>query len=459
MKSLFLIITSAILQLFLQIDSLKSEEISIKNVRYLIPEKYEWSDSSDIIIAKGKIHSIRRSSSNKKLTSNSEKSKFAIPSFCDAYVTIGADSLGYQNNFSGIKKALLSFLQHGFTKIQLIGDGHWVRVISDEINRGKIPGPEIVTTERPIVVRSKETENLSDDLYFVPKDFTSLEKEIHVQTQKKPKIINLFYRYSDESSVSFDIKLLNKIVNTAKQTGKIINVSTFADRQSILESLAAGVRTISHPIGTETSGDFSPLYKHELNWIPLFNVYYFQKNQGSQTLKKDFQYMKEKSPFFRSQYADSMENALTKNTLLDLEIAQAQKEFNSYMIFFNENQSLSEKMILGSGSGNLFSFPGISGLMELKIIHAITRNLKGILKIATENSCSFLSSEKEGMIKEGAKANLIVLKENPLLSFDNLFQIESVYKNGKKVVGVTEIETKPFNRKNKNRGKHGKKEK
>ncbi|MCC6275016.1 MAG: hypothetical protein IT569_04105, partial [Leptospiraceae bacterium] len=117
------------------------------------------------------------------------------------------------------------------------------------------------------------------------------------------------------------------------------------------------------------------------------------------------------------------------------------------------------KMILGSGSGNLFSFPGISGLMELKIIHEVTLDMKSVLKIATENSCSFLSSEKEGFIREGVKANLIVLNDSPFSEFDNLFGIQEVYKDGRKVVSEMKKESKSSKRKTNKEVPNGKKKK
>lgn len=459
MKSFVLFISSAFLALFLQIDPVKSEEIVIKNIRYLKPEIFEWSDPSDMFISRGKIKFI---SSHQKKGHNLEvedKVRYVIPSFCDSYVTLGSDSLGFQNNFANIKKALLSFLYHGFTKIHVIGDGHWVRAVKDEIDKGKILGPEIVMSERPIIIKSPETENLSEQLYFVAKDQNSLESEVATQIKRKAKFLNIFHRFHKDTTFNYDAKILNKIVKLARSENKEILLSAFADRQSIIESLSAGVTAIAHPIGAEVQPDFPPLYQNALKWIPLFNVYRFQKNQGRDELKKDLQYMKEKSRFFRSNYAELMEKALGANSLSGEDQIAANKEYESYMSFFGSNQPLAEKMILGSGSGNLFSFPGISGLMELKIIHEVTLDMKSVLKIATENSCSFLSSEKEGFIREGVKANLIVLNDSPFSEFDNLFGIQEVYKDGRKVVSEMKKEFKSSKRKTNKEVPNGKKKK
>lgn len=417
---------------------------------------YEWSEVVDIAIGSGKIKSILPI---QKKRHNDLKEKYLIPSFCDSYVTLGADSLGFQNNYSGIKKALQSFLLHGFTKIQSIGDGYWVKAIKDEIDKGKILGPEIIISERPIIIKSPETENLPNQLYYVAKDKESLEEEVKNQIKKKSRLINIFHRFDKNTTYNYDAKILNQIVKLANTENKEILVSAFADRQSIIESLSSGVRAIAHPIGTDVQEDFTPLYSNELKWIPLFNVYKFQKNQGKKELLQDFQYMKEKSPFFKANYSELMEKSLKQTNLTPEDQILANKEYTSYISFFEKNQALSNKMILGSGSGNFFSFPGISGLMELKVIFDVTLDMKSILKIATENSCSFLSSEKEGTIQEGNKANLLVLKKSPFSGFDNLFSIQEIYKNGKKFLPENQKETTTEIKNIKKRKKDGKKKK
>jgi imidazolonepropionase-like amidohydrolase len=88
-------------------------------------------------------------------------------------------------------------------------------------------------------------------------------------------------------------------------------------------------------------------------------------------------------------------------------------------------------MILGSGAGNHLSFPGISGIQELKILAKILKPSEGLFLIPTRNSCSYLGTAYNGTLAVGKEANLLILKENPVKNIDALFQIEQVIQNGK----------------------------
>ena len=55
---------------------------------------------------------------------------------------------------------------HGFTHIQSIADGPWIQTLKSDIDSGKILGPKIIISKRPLIAKSSELKDVSDLLYF-----------------------------------------------------------------------------------------------------------------------------------------------------------------------------------------------------------------------------------------------------------------------------------------------------
>lgn len=416
-----------LLFIFFLYNSILAEDLVLKNVSYLQSDTLEFSQPTEIQIRKQKIQKII------SLQSSNNRSKYVIPSMCDAFVTLGVDSLGGQNDRNAIYTSLKSFLYHGFTHIQVVTDGKWIYDIKKKIQKGKILGPQIIVAQRPILTKNQETSNLPKQLYFVGEDKRSIYQEVLRQTNKNSKLIHIFHRFHDSgyNMKSFLFYRLNKLV---ERRNKVLMLTTFGDRFSILEALRAGIRYIHHPIPKSFQKDFDLSYSKDLHWSPGFLPYYFLELQGKQDeLQKVYEYMYTMSHFFRRNYSDKMKPQLETNTLEMEEIEKVKKEFSSYWDFFKDNSILWKNLILSSNSGSRFAFPGIGGLIELKLYSSVIGNNKTLLNIPTQNTCSLISKTYKGKIQEGEIANLLVLKKNPMESFENMFEIESVILNGKKI--------------------------
>jgi len=84
----------------------------------------------------------------------------------------------------------------------------------------------------------------------------------------------------------------------------------------------------------------------------------------------------------------------------------------------------------GNDGGIPFLFPGMMGL-EMSLLQLIGVKPKDILKMATVNNAKILRmSDKIGIIKKGALADLVVLSANPLDDIANLSRIEKVFFEG-----------------------------
>ena len=123
-----------------------------------------------------------------------------IPSFCDAYITLGVDGAGGQNNLQTIQTSLRSFLYHGVTHVLSIADGPWIHKIKSEIDSGKLLGPKITIASRPLIPKSSEVKDISDVLYFPVENPTSAFSELERQLTEISRSVHIFNRYTQDAN-------------------------------------------------------------------------------------------------------------------------------------------------------------------------------------------------------------------------------------------------------------------
>lgn len=417
---------SIVLFVFFYFGSLFADEV-IQGVVYLTPSG-NFSKVSDIYIRNKVI--VRITESKRK-----DAIRYVLPSFCDAYVTLGANAVGGQNNLEAIKIALKSYLVHGFTHIQSVADGPWIYQIKSDVDSGKILGPKIIINEKPIIPKSLELESISDLLYSVVDNKDLTLKEFNRQKADGGRSIPIFNRNDKEGVFSLDQALLNQMRQEAAEENKILSIHTFAERLSIIDALVSGNRYLVHPILSDLGSEISELHKKELHLTPILNVYRnlqftdVEEEDG----KLELEFLRNNSKFFVTHYVSMYETNL-KMEIPKKELKLLKSEYSSYLKFLEKNPILKQKLILGSGAGNRLSFHGLSGIQELKILSGIWNLDEFFFRIPTQNSCSFMSFSYDGVIAIGREANLLVLKENPLKNIDTLFQIEEVFKQGKPVL-------------------------
>jgi imidazolonepropionase-like amidohydrolase len=98
-----------------------------------------------------------------------------------------------------------------------------------------------------------------------------------------------------------------------------------------------------------------------------------------------------------------------------------------------ELNDLGAKMILSPAEANdPFGVPGFCVWEEMKLFSKAGISNKDILKIATYNAADYShETNKWGSIKEGRKANLLLLEKNPLEAIDNVRSQKGVFIAGK----------------------------
>lgn len=89
-------------------------------------------------------------------------------------------------------------------------------------------------------------------------------------------------------------------------------------------------------------------------------------------------------------------------------------------------------LLLLSADDGPFNVPGYSMAEEMKLYSKAGLSNYQILKCATLNAAIYFKTEKNsGTIEIGKRANLVLLKANPLDNIDNIKQVEGTILNGK----------------------------
>lgn len=412
---------------------LYSDEV-IKNARIIDVQSSKISSPKEITIKKESIYSIKDYQVQKK---DRNPEVYIIPSFCDAYATIGSDSMGGQLASYGIHESLKQFIKAGFTHVHSIADGPWIKNIQSDIRKGKLIGPDIIISDRPILPASSETDGLSSELYFAAKSQEEALSELQRQAEGANPVIHVFHRYKEDTLFTFDSELLYRMKLEADKKKKKLLVSAFADKFSISNTFVSGNNYISHPVFSDSSFTINSYHAEQLKYIPLLNVYKnltFGKNEKTKTYLENLQSV---LPQYKDRIAGLLQSSQESEDSEE-DIIGFEANFEIYNTYLQANKSvLMKNIILGSGSGYKMSFPGFSGLTELMLLSNYTNNPIDLIKIAAGNTCSFLNPSNKGIIAAGNEANLIFLSSDPMVNTANLFRIQKVIKRGKVLYDLT----------------------
>ncbi|TQE70604.1 hypothetical protein [Leptospira noguchii] len=396
-------------------SSVGSESVTLSPVKYILPGKKEYSEPSEIRIENGKVVSI------KKINSFQDKIFYVLPGFCDANVTLSVDSLGGQKDRAGVYLSLQSFLAHGFTGILSVGDPFWVETLLKDAQRFKKKSPWVKKSDPPWIAESSETKKF---LNLPGYDLIRSSKEAMSKIKKKSSsFVHLFYRYQEGESFSFDGSFLYQLKKAADSEGNKLALSAFGDEFSILEGMNAGISILYHPIPDEISGRISSGAFQNLNWGPMFSVYYYQKIAGTSDWETDLNLMKEWSSYFAKNIAPEPDFAGKLTELQEEDRSNAEKEYKSYLAFLGRQKNLN--LLLASGTGNLHVHPGIGGWKEMEILSGVLGNQETI-RIATESTCGFIEAPHEGKIIEGRPAFINIFTEDPLIDLKNLKTLRKI---------------------------------
>jgi hypothetical protein len=389
----------------------KDNTSSLNSVYYLDTKTYTWKGPADIHWKGNKITEISQV--------NTKAKGYLSPSFCDAQVTLGMNSLGGSSKKEDVELALESLLAHGFTKAYSHFDPPWVQKHYQELLKKKKRLPKVIFADKPILPETKEYTELPKEIYFSSNRKATLLKEAQRQSTNSLPVL-LIHRYHTNNTEHWNSKDFYKLLSTG--TNKRFVISAFADRVSILDAMLAGIKYLQHPIPTSIQNSLKPEHLNNLHWMPLFNIYKNLNRMEENESQKAVERLAKLSPFYKKHYYNKIKDfsfEFTENS-----------DYSDYMLFLENHPDLLENMILGSGSGNLFSFPGISGLEELEILLEHSNKNPKALKTLIHNSCKYMGQLDNPEISIGKEASFILFRANPLEDPENIYKIDTVFLEG-----------------------------
>jgi len=98
------------------------------------------------------------------------------------------------------------------------------------------------------------------------------------------------------------------------------------------------------------------------------------------------------------------------------------KNYQQWMSFVNDYKNHGGRVTTGSDSGYIFKIYGFSFIRELELLREAGFNALEVIQAATINGAEALGMADEiGSIRVGKKADLVILKQNPLRNFKVLY--------------------------------------
>lgn len=391
-------------------------EFVISNVQLLFGEELECKKGLALLIKDGLIKDIIPESqlpaTVKVIDGNGG---FLAPGLIDLHIHMmwdgslnpvqTSETEGYEQMLIRAVSNCQTYLQHGITTVRDIGSIDDIALhVAKGIKRGLISGPDVIASGKTLTMTGGH-----DPFWarFVDGKEEAL-KGVREQIFKGAEVIKVsstggvYGRIEGEQVGNAELSLEEQevICNEAHRFG--LKVASHAiGRDGIHNSILAGVDTIEH--GHFLDDELVALMEERNTaWIPTLFVY---KQIATQ----------EGVPSYARDKAE--------------EIVSIHR--NAFESYFNRN------ILIGAGSDAGSPCTSHRALLdELYTMYEMIPDAKEVLKTATVNAGKILGHDV-GQIKEGYRANLILLKENPLECLSNLESIKMVVIRGKVLMKYT----------------------
>ncbi len=388
-----------------------------------------------VVVRDGRIQAIRPTT-NKKISSDHTvldcTGKYLMPGLAEMHAHIPP-----VNDLEPMKTVLKLFLANGVTTIRGML-GHPLHIeLREKVKEGSIMGPRIITSGPS----------------FSGKSVASPEQGAAMVIQQK----NLGYDF-----LKLHPGLTKEIFQTIAKTAKEQDIP-FAGHVSldvgVWMAINAGYATIDHMDGfieglvrgvehmkPETMGSFgmfiadhadtsiipklmSELKQHNIWVVPTEALAqrWFSPLRTAEDLaaEPEMQYIDKKT---LDNWIQAKKN-IEKDPAYDRAALIAFLELRRRLIYSMYASGVG--ILLGSDAPQVFDVPGFSIHQELKYYTEAGLTPYDALRTGTYNVGRFMKRDDIGMIRVGARADLLLLDDNPLISIDNTKKIAGVMSEGR----------------------------
>ncbi|NVJ63681.1 MAG: amidohydrolase family protein [Flavobacteriaceae bacterium] len=295
-------------------------------------------------------------------------------------------------------------LQAGFTTVRDLGSegaGYADVDLKKAINDGIVPGPRMLVAGRAIVATgSYGPKGFDRDQELMlgaeASDGNDLIRTVRDQIGKGADVIKVYadYRWgpNGEAKPTFTLQELKLICEVAHSSGRSV-VAHASSLEAIRRAIEAGVQTIEH---------------------------------GDELDRSTAQLMRERGVYFYPTLAavESIESYRGWNKESQKETERLKKKKNSFSI------ALKEGVSIGMG-GDVGVYPHGENALEMELMQEYGMKSLEVLKSTTSLNAKAFNLHNLGQLKEGFKADIIIVNGDPSKDIHQMRSVLWVMKEGK----------------------------
>ncbi|MFH5923152.1 amidohydrolase family protein [Roseomonas xinghualingensis] len=395
-----------------------------------------------LLIVDGRIHAIAPASIPDGAQRLDLAGRYVIPAMTSAHSHVGhtsGASLGRENHTRENAVAQLRRYQaFGINAVNSLGlNAPLFHELRAESRTGRLPGalllgagPGIGMPDGAPPVRVM---NLADDQVLRPRNASDAEAAVATHADRGVDLIKIWADGLNNSAPQMTGELISAIVRAAHARNLRVAAHIFDLSQARL-SVESGVDIIAHGIrDREVDDAFVAMMRQRGTWyIPTIQIdeaEYIYADQPELT----------EDPFFRAAINPEMTARIKDATWRAGQLERAAPRRAAV----RTNQANLKKLhdagipiAFGTDSGGTpLRVQGFAEHRELELMVEAGLTPAQALNIATIRSSELLGLNDRGAIREGMRADLVVLGGNPLENIRNTRSIRSVMQNGQEVAG------------------------
>lgn len=401
-------------------DKIDSTRIYLRNAYVLDFQSNEFrvgniTIENDLIF---KIDYVKSSIEKKGFLNYNLENKYLIPGLIDAHVHLGTDPSG-GDNFETTKERLNYLLTNGVTTVRdMAGDGRFLSYLSRLAVLDEIPAPDIYFSAL-----------FGGDSFFKDPRIKAASQGIEIGQAPWMRAIN---SSSD----------LNQLIAEAKGTGATgIKIYADLDKTDVGRIVAAAHK---QNMKVWAHATVFPARPSEINLVGVDVLSHatLLAWEAEKIVPTDATLRYSKREDFNIKnavFTNLMEMLKTNNAIIDATV-NVYKNNSKDTTLFQKGVALTKlayqkKVKIGVGTDmSLHNLSAVAPIFKEMVTLQREVGMKpiDIIRAATIVNAEMIGKENRiGSIEVGKKANIIVLRSNPLLDIENCSNIEYIIKNGK----------------------------
>lgn len=430
----------------------KGADLIVRNVNIIdvikgviIPHQF-IAIAGEKIIHVGDITSIKNYKAKQEYDGNNQ---YMMPSLWDMHMHFGGDTLKDENEM-----LLPLFLAMGVTAVRdCAGDispaiFNW----KDQIKQHKLAGPDIFTSgpkleginsiwpgdleiENEIQLKAALDSLQKSKVDFIKITDNTLKPSLYLESIKQSR--SRGWKVSGHAPVQFTLQELSDAgLSTIEHMGYLMRAASTEEKEitqgrkdGTITAAIASARLLQTKDEATALENFKKLALNGTAIVPTLNgshiVAYLDKDNH-----KNDEYLKYIGPALKRTYNWRVDRA-SKDDAKAIETRHAQFEAAATLLPLAEKAGMT--ILAGTDAGylNSFNYPGLGLHQELEIMVKYGLTPQAALKASVINGPAFFGLEKAfGSVEAGKKADLLLLKDNPLKNISATKGIIALIRNG-----------------------------